>query len=137
MRCLCTNNHKEYTFKEFWPYYGKEGITCHLTIVYTPKQNDVVERLNRTLLERSRSMLSQASLPLVFWVEVVSTTPYLVNLSPSSAIGFKTAFEIMHGRVVNYSGLQSFGCDTYTHIPREKRTKLDPKATKCIFLGYQ
>jgi hypothetical protein len=29
-----------------------------------------------------------------------------------------------------------FGCIAYVHVPNEKRSKLDPKAEKCIFIGY-
>ncbi len=29
-----------------------------------------------------------------------------------------------------------FGCIAYVHVPDEKRSKLDPKAEKCIFIGY-
>ena len=30
-----------------------------------------------------------------------------------------------------------FGCDAYVHVPKEKRTKLDTKSEKCIFIGYK
>jgi hypothetical protein len=29
-----------------------------------------------------------------------------------------------------------FGCIAYVHVLDEKRSKLDPKAKKCIFIGY-
>ena len=84
-------------------YCKEEGITSHLTTVYTPQQNAVPERLNRTVLEKVRSMLSQSGLPPEFWAEAVNTAVYLVNLSPSSAINFLTPFEMRHNRVVDYS----------------------------------
>ena len=40
------------------------------------------------------------------------------------------------GRKTTYKRLRIFGCEAYTFIPREKRTKLVPHLTKCIFLGY-
>ena len=30
-----------------------------------------------------------------------------------------------------------FGCEAYLHVPREKRSKLEPKSRKCIFMGYE
>ncbi|CAM6102302.1 unnamed protein product [Calypogeia fissa] len=99
--------------------------------------NGVSERLNRTLLERARSMLSQASLPQVFWAEVVNTTTYLLTLSPVSSIDFKTPYEMWYKRPANYSSLRVFGCEAFAHVPKEKKMKLDAKATRCVFLGYQ
>ncbi|KAL2642975.1 hypothetical protein R1flu_010562 [Riccia fluitans] len=82
-------------------------------------------------------MLSHSDLPQEFWVEVVNTEAYLVNMSLCSAIQLKTPFELWHKRMPDYSKLQVFGYDAYVHTPRENRTKLDPKAKKCYFLGYQ
>ena len=33
--------------------------------------------------------------------------------------------------------MKFFGCDAYVHVPKEKRSKLDNKAEKCIFIGYK
>ncbi|KAL2653645.1 hypothetical protein R1flu_021773 [Riccia fluitans] len=131
----------EYAHSDMWGefemYCEQEGITRHLTTFYTPEQNGVVERLNRTLLEQARSMLSHSSLPPKFWAEAINTAAYLVNLSPCSAIQLKTPFELWHKWVPDYSKLRVFGCIAYAHTPRENRTKLNPKAKKCYFLGYQ
>lgn len=63
------------------------------TVAYTPQQNGVAEWMNRTLLERTRAMLRTAGLAKSFWAEVVKTACYLINRSPSSAIGLKTPME--------------------------------------------
>ncbi|KAL2623656.1 hypothetical protein R1flu_003861 [Riccia fluitans] len=51
VRCLRSDNGREYISGEFEMYCEQDGITRHLTTFYTPEQNGVVERLNRTLLE--------------------------------------------------------------------------------------
>jgi len=61
----------------------KCGIARHNTTPYTPQQNGVVERMNKTLMERVRSMLSGAGLGQEFWAEVVDIACYLINRSPS------------------------------------------------------
>ncbi|KAL2623061.1 hypothetical protein R1flu_003266 [Riccia fluitans] len=137
VKYLRSDNGKEYISGEFEMYCEREGITHHLIIFYTPEQNSVVERLNQTLLEQARIMLSHSGLPQEFWAEAVDTATYLVNLSPCSALQLKTPFELWHKRMLDYSRLRPFGYDAYTHTPRESRTKLDPKAKKCYFLGYQ
>ena len=40
-----------------------------------------------------------------------------------------------HGHV-NYSFLRTFGFESFVHIDKENRTKLEAKSKKCIFIGY-
>jgi hypothetical protein len=93
--------------------------------------------MNRTLMEKSRSMLSSVGLGQEFWVEVVGTTCYLVNRSPSSALDDKTPHEVWSGKKPSLQHLRVFGCDAYVHVPKENRSNLDKKVEKCIFIGYK
>nr|GEZ36153.1 hypothetical protein [Tanacetum cinerariifolium] len=43
------------------------------SVARTPKQNGVVERRNRTLVEAARTMLSAAKVPMFFWAEAIAT----------------------------------------------------------------
>jgi hypothetical protein len=67
----------------------------------------------------------------------VGTACYLVNRSPSSALGDKTPQEVWTGKEPSLTHLKVFGCDAYVHVPKENRSKLDKKAEKCIFIGYK
>ena len=69
-------------------YCKEEGIVRHKTKVYTPRQNAVTERMNRNLLERARSMLSNANFGKELWEEEISAS-YLINRSPSMSIDCK------------------------------------------------
>jgi hypothetical protein len=40
------------------------------------------------------------------------------------------------GKKVNYSFLKTFGCESFVHIDKENRTKLEEKSKKCTFIGY-
>lgn len=51
----------------------------------TPQLNELAERINRTLAERVRSMLSHAKLTKDFWGEVVVAAAYILNRSPCSS----------------------------------------------------
>jgi len=62
---------------------------------------------------------------------------YLVNRSPSLALKDRTPQELWMGKKPSLSHLSIFGCDAYLHVPKEKRTKLDSKSEKCIFIGYK
>ncbi|XP_077220995.1 putative mitochondrial protein AtMg00710 [Tasmannia lanceolata] len=89
-----------------------------------------------TLLERARSMLSNAGLEKYFWAEAVNTACYLVNTTPLTAISCKTPEEVWSGKPSDYSILRIFGCPAYIHVKNDQRSKLDPKSKKFIFLGY-
>ena len=130
---LRTDNGLEFCAGEFQKYCADEGIARHKTVAGTPQQNGLVERFNITLLERTRCMLISAKLPKVIWAEAVTTAAYLLNMHPSTALSFKTPEEIWSGKLANYSRLRVFGCCAYAHV---KQGKLEPRALKCIFLGY-
>jgi hypothetical protein len=79
-------------------------------------------------------MLSNSGLSRKFWVEAASTACHLINCSPSTAIGKKTPIEVWSGSPYDYSQLRVFGCTAYAHVDNDK---LEPRAIKCIFLGYE
>ena len=105
----------------------------HHTVPRIPQKNRVVERMNRTLLERARCMSIHADLPKEFWAEAINIAVYLVNRSQSAAINQQIPQEVWSDHPVNYSGLKVFGCPAYAHVSDDK---LEPRARKCVFLGY-
>ena len=103
----------------------------------TPQQKGAAERMNRTLMERERSMRFHAGLPNVFWAEAVNHACYLVNRSPSRVLDYECAEEVWSRKPVDYSNLRVFGCSAYTHILSDERTKLKPKLHECIFISFE
>jgi hypothetical protein len=88
------------------------------------------------IAEIARAMLNEKNLPNYFWVEVVATVVYIMNRTPTSIVHGMTLEEKFISKKPNVSHLIMFGCITYVHVPNEKRSKLDPKAKKCIFIRY-
>ena len=80
---LRTDNGGEFCSHVFDDYCAQEGIVRHHTTPYTPQQNDVAERMNRTIISKARSMLSNARINMRFWAEAANTACYLINMSPS------------------------------------------------------
>ncbi|KAG8482658.1 hypothetical protein CXB51_023976 [Gossypium anomalum] len=134
IKYLRTDNGLEFCSDEFNRLCRSEGIVRHLTVRHTPQQNGVAERMNRTIMEKVRCMLSNANLPKSFWAEAASTACFLINRSPSVAIEKKTPQEVWSGNPANYSDLKIFGCPAYAHV---NNGKLEPRSIKCVFLGYK
>ena len=136
LKALRSDNGGEYTSHEFGDFCKSRGIRREFTAPYTPVQNGVAERMNRTIQDRVVSMLHHANLSQGFWAEAVLTAVHVINLSPNTAIGLKVAQELWTGKTPHYAHLRVFGCEAYVHVPKTLRKKLDYKCRKCIFLGY-
>ena len=136
LKCLRTDNGGEYCSNAFKEYCNRFGIKHEKTVPGTPQQNGVTERMNRTIMEKVRSMFSNSGLEKNFWAEAVRTTCYLINRSPTTTLDGGIPKKVWTGKKLNYSHLKIFGCEAFVHIPKENRTKLDDKSMKCIFLGY-
>ena len=105
---------------------------------YSPQQNGMAERWNRTLLDKARAMLHTAGLSLGFWEFAVHTAVHIHNRTPSRTIGWRTPHELWtDGHVPDVSYFRIFGCKAYVHTPEAKRKKLDPKAEEMTLVGYE
>ncbi|KAG8492340.1 hypothetical protein CXB51_009634 [Gossypium anomalum] len=134
IKYLRTDNGLELCSDEFNRLCKSEGIMRHLIVRHTLQQNSVAERVNRTIMEKVRCMLSNVNLPKSFWAEAASIACFLINQSPSLTIKKKTLQEVWSGNPANYSDLKIFGCPAYAHVDNGK---LEPRSIKCVFLGYK
>ena len=81
-------------------------------------------------------MLHDQDLPMHLWVEAARTTVYVQNCTPHQVLDNKTPEEDFSGEKLEFIHHIIFGCAVYIHIPKEKRTKIDPFGRKGIFIGY-
>ncbi|MCO5605585.1 hypothetical protein L7F22_059768 [Adiantum nelumboides] len=136
VQTLRTDRGGEYMSGAFKDSLGKKGIKHQCTMPYTPQQNGVAERKNRSLMEMARCMLKAKSLPHKLWMEAVACAAHVLNRCPTRALKTITPYESWYDRKPSISYLRVFGCLAYAHIPQQLRGKLDDKAVKCIFVGY-
>jgi transposase InsO family protein len=101
--CLRSDNGGEYVGKEFETWLLENGIRHETTVSYTPEQNGVSERLNRTVLESARSMLHFSSFPLELWAEASNCVVYLLNRVATRSVEGKTPYEVWKGVKPNLS----------------------------------
>lgn len=134
IKVLRTDNGGEYKSDPFLKICQEYGIIRHFTVRKTPQQNGVSERINKTLVEKVRCMLSNAGLGRKFWAEAITYAQHLVNRLPSSAIDGKTPLEVWSGKpATDYDTLRVFGSIAYYHV---NESKLDPRAKKALFMGF-
>ena len=81
-------------------------------------------------------MLHDQDLPMNIWEEATRTTVYVHNHTPCRVLENKDPEEVFSRKKPKVSHLRIFGFPVYIHIPKEKRTKLDPSGKKGIFVGY-
>nr|GFB25063.1 retrovirus-related Pol polyprotein from transposon TNT 1-94 [Tanacetum cinerariifolium] len=110
IKALRSDRGGEYLSQEFKDYLSKNGIVQHLTSPYTPQQNGVSERRNRTLLDMVRSMFNLTTLPLSFWDYALESAVRILNMVPTKKFD-KTPYEIWHGKAPNLSYLKVWGCE--------------------------
>ncbi|GJR54988.1 putative RNA-directed DNA polymerase [Tanacetum coccineum] len=135
LKCIRSDNGGEY-IGPFDAYCREHGIQHQKTPPKTPQLNGLAERMNRTLVERVRCLLSHAGLPASFWGEALNTAVHVINLTPCVPLRFDVPDRVWSGKDVSYHHLRVFGCKASVHIPKDERSKLDVKNKPCVFLGY-
>ena len=91
-----TDGGGEYTSKKFAEYLKSEGILKGTTTPYTPQSNGVVERANRTIMERVRCMLDDAGLSKKYWAFAVSVAVYPKNRTLTRLVVGRTPYQTWH-----------------------------------------
>nr|GFC49631.1 retrovirus-related Pol polyprotein from transposon TNT 1-94 [Tanacetum cinerariifolium] len=117
-------------------YYEEVGISHETSVAFSPQQNGVVERRNRTLIEVARTILIYAQAPLFLWAMVVATACFTQNRSIIRLRHGKTPYELLHNKLPGLSFFHVFGALCYLTNDSEKLGKLQPKADNGIFIGY-
>ena len=137
IKALRTDNGGEYTSKEFGEFLDSHGIQHQRTVPHTPQQNGIAERLNRTLVEMSRTTLIHSGLQRTFWQEAMSTAAHVINRIPTKALEKSVSpHEALTGQAPDTAHFRPFGCLVTAKVPDASRRKLDPKATVGILVGY-
>ncbi|KAG6499643.1 hypothetical protein ZIOFF_039433 [Zingiber officinale] len=137
IKTLRTDRGGEFLSTEFTRFCENEGIERHLSAPYTPQQNGVVERRNRTVMAMARSLLKGTHMPARFWGEAVRHAVYLLNRLPTKALGERTPFEAWMGRKPHLAHLKVFGCIAYAKNTTPHLKKLDDRSSPMVYLGVE
>mmetsp|Transcript_14864 Transcript_14864/g.25335 ORF Transcript_14864/g.25335 Transcript_14864/m.25335 type:complete len:1270 (-) Transcript_14864:150-3959(-) len=131
-----SDNGMEYKQTKVKNILQKYNVKQIFTTVYSPQQNGVAERINRTLCKGARSLLLNFNLPVEFWAEALNCASYLNNIKYNTTTK-NIPFFVVNNFKPFYNDLHIFGCKAYVRIPKSKRNnKLSPQALEVMFLGY-
>jgi hypothetical protein len=117
-------------------YLEEEGIKHEFSAPYTPQQNGVVERKNRTLIDMARTMLGEYKTPERFWSEAVNTVCHALNRLYLHRLLKKMSYELLTGNKPNVSYFRVFGSKCYILVKKGRHSNFAPKAVEGFLLGY-
>ena len=93
-----SDNGTEFKNSQIEGFLEEEGIKHEFSSPYTPQQNGVVERKNRTLLDMARTMLDEYKAPDQFWTKAINTACYSINRLYLHRVLKKTSYELLTGK---------------------------------------
>ncbi|KMQ86176.1 gag-pol polyprotein [Lasius niger] len=131
---LRSDNGREYLSKKLVEWCKGKGIVLDYTTPYTPQLNGKAERLNRTLIEKTRALLADAGADKTIWGEAARTATYLLNRSPTEETDLIPAEQWTKKRP-NLRNIQQFGCNAYAKALGQLK-KLDDRCEEYTFVGY-
>jgi transposase InsO family protein len=132
-----SNNGSEFKNLQVEEFVEEEGIKHEFSTPYTPQQNSVVERKNRTLIDMARMMLGEFKTPERFWSKAVNTTCHAINRLYLHRFLKKTSYELLTGNKPNVSYFRVFGSKCYILVKKGRHSKFAPKVVEGFLLGYE
>lgn len=134
VKMLRSDRGGEFCSRLFEEFCDENGIARQFTVPYSPQQNGIVERRNRTVVEMARSLLKQMKLSLNLWGEAVRHSVYLLNRLPTRSLTGKTPYETWKKKKPNLEHIRVFGCLCHMKIPGGQTTKLSDRSMPVVYL---
>ncbi|KAA8549858.1 hypothetical protein F0562_001542 [Nyssa sinensis] len=136
IKCLRIDNGGEYMSDQFLNYCREHDIRCRMTCPETPQQNGVAERKLAHLTSMCLSWLHAKSLPRELWAAAIQEACHVINRLPPWPGTESSHFEALYHHKPNVSYFRVFSSVCYVHVSKTNWTKPDPRARRCIFVGY-
>jgi hypothetical protein len=132
-----SDNRTEFKNSQIEGFLEDKGIKHEFSSPYTPQQNGVLERKNRTLLDMARTtMLDEYKTSDRFWAEPINTACYAINRLYLHRILKKTSYELLTDKKPNVSYFRVFGSKCFILVKRGRKSKFAPKAVEGFLLDY-
>lgn len=86
-------------------------------------------------MEAARTLIHSKNLSKKFWAEAINTSVFVLNRVGLARSCTKTPYQLIYGKDFNIKFIKTFGVKVATHVPKEKRQKLDPKSKTGVLMG--
>jgi hypothetical protein len=136
IKMIRSDKRKEFDNTNIHEHCDEIGIKHEVSATYTPQQNGVVERKNRTLITLARTMIDEYNIPERFWAEAVNTACYASNRLFPHRLLEKTPYELLNGKKPDISFFRVFGCKCYIYKKRHHLGKFQRHCDIGFLLGY-
>ena len=137
MKCVRSDRGGEFLSNAFKEICEQGGIRRQFTAPYSPQQNGVVERRNRTVMEIARSLLKGMKILGMFWGEAVRHSVHLLNRLPTRPMGDRTPFEAWNGRKPQLGHLKVFGCKAHVRPAMPHLKKLGDRSVPMVYFSVE
>jgi transposase InsO family protein len=131
-----SDNGSEFKNLQVAEYLEEEGVKHEFSAPYTPQQNGVVERKNKTLIDIVRTMLGEFKTLELFCSEAMNTACHAINRLYLHRLLKKTSYKLLTGNKPNVSYFRVFGSKCYILVKKGRHSKFSSKAVEGFLLGY-
>lgn len=135
VKVVRTDRGTEFLNKTFHGFCATNGVHTEMSAAYTPQQNGVAERANRTIKEKARTLLLGVNADCSLWNEAIQTAAYLHNVTPVAGKS-KTPFEEFYGHKPDLSRLRKWGCLAYVKREKHQTHPMGAQSVAGMFVGY-
>jgi hypothetical protein len=129
---IITDGGGEFVNRDMSLWLGERGITHLVTTRNTPQHNGTAERMNRTIMEKARTIRIDSGLDKNLWAELVSTAVFLYNCNPKT-----NPYLRMWAEEPRLDAIKPIGTKVFYSIHHfAKVGKMDPRCRKGILIGF-
>jgi hypothetical protein len=129
-----SDNSSEFKNHQVEKYLEEEGIKHEFSAPYTPQQNGIVEKKNKTLIGMVRTMLGEYKTSKRFWSEAVNTACHAINRLYLDRLLKKTTYELLTGNKTNVSYFRVFRSKCYILVKRGRHSKFATLKGFCLIM---
>jgi len=134
IKVMRSDNETEFFITNF---FINKGIMHQTSCVNTPQQNSIVGRKHCHLLNVVRVVVIQSHLPKIYWSYFMIHVAYIINMLPTPVLKDFSPHKMLYKTPPDFNQLKVFRSLCFVRTLSTNRSKFDPRASKCVFIGFK